>query len=384
MEPTKLDAEEHLEYVETSDLSPIEAPDANVGDSSEPCDVMEVEPPPKFSLTKDSSRPILLAQYPCSTNITRGCKFSPDGLCLLTNSEDNQLRIFETPNHSEDVPQELKPCFVMAEGELIYDFCWYPTMDSRNPDTCCFVSTAQYAPIHLYDAYDGHIRATYRCFDGVDEMVAAYSLAFDPHGQKLFAGLKNEIRIFDISIPGRDCEIRKTWTKQAHGPSGIISCIATSPALSEVYAVGTYGKSIGVYAEPGELICLLTGELYGTLERKVETNQRIQFDIRDDMVVSGGTDGAIRVWDLTQPPIESGKSSVIEPILSWENVHGGDCVNGITFNPYQSKIASSSGQRHFKDVSAEISSSEDEIEGEGDESKMKRIENSFKIWALGE
>lgn len=69
---------------------------------------------------------------------------------------------------------------------------------------------------------------SYRCFDDVDEMVAAYSLAFDPHGQKLFAGLKNEIRIFDISIPGRDCETRKTWTKQSQGPSGIISCIAVS------------------------------------------------------------------------------------------------------------------------------------------------------------
>lgn len=126
------------------------------------------------------------------------------------------------------------------------------------------------------------------------------------------------------------------------------------------------------------------GDIYGTLNRQVDTNQRIQFDIRDDMVISGGTDGVIQVWDLTQPPISDDNCAVIEPILSWKNIHGGDCVNGITFNPYQSKIASSSGQRHFKDVSAEISSSEDEVEQESGESKVGQIENSFKIWALNE
>jgi hypothetical protein len=33
-------------------------------------------------------------------------------------------------------------------------------------------------------------------------MVAARSLAFDPHGEKLYVGLKNEIRVFDVNIPG--------------------------------------------------------------------------------------------------------------------------------------------------------------------------------------
>lgn len=98
---------------------------------------------------------------------TRGCKWSPDGLCILTNSEDNRLRIFDLP--SPDTPpedegtRELQPAVVMKEGEMIYDYEWYPLMDSSQPETCCLVSTAQYQPIHLYDAFDGSIRATYRC-----------------------------------------------------------------------------------------------------------------------------------------------------------------------------------------------------------------------------
>ncbi len=78
--------------------------------------------------------------------------------------------------------------------------------------------TAQYQPIHLRDAYDGSVRATYRCFNHLvimlidficektshcqkkilfqDEMTAAYSVAFDPLGTKIYAGLKHEIRYF--------------------------------------------------------------------------------------------------------------------------------------------------------------------------------------------
>lgn len=58
-------------------------------------------------------------------------------------------------------------------------------------------------------------------------MVAGRSLAFDPTGSKLFVGLRNEIRIFDVNIPGRDCEVRKTFSKKRKltepGLNGIIS-----------------------------------------------------------------------------------------------------------------------------------------------------------------
>lgn len=160
MEPGNSDALLDSNTFPPKENDPTETEDFTLVETS---DQMDTELPPKFTLSKDSPPPNLMAHFSCQSFITRGCQFSPDGLCLLTNSEDNKLRIFETPQQTgQDAPIELKPCLVMSEGELIYDFCWYPTMDSRHPDTCCFVSTAQYAPIHLYDAYDGHIRATYR------------------------------------------------------------------------------------------------------------------------------------------------------------------------------------------------------------------------------
>ena len=59
-------------------------------------------------------------------------------------------------------------------------------------------------------------------------MIAARSLRFNPSGTKLFAGLKNQIRIFDVSVPGRDCETVKTFDKKEGGLGGIISSIAVS------------------------------------------------------------------------------------------------------------------------------------------------------------
>jgi hypothetical protein len=75
-------------------------------------------------------------------------------------------RLYELPQQQsaedESPPPKLTPCIVMPEGETIYDFCWYPGMTSSDPDTCAILSTARDHPIHLYDAFDGHIRATYR------------------------------------------------------------------------------------------------------------------------------------------------------------------------------------------------------------------------------
>ena len=163
----------------------------------------------------------LVTETDFGTTFTRGCKWSPDGLCILLCNDDHTMRIFENDNG-------LKEAVKVQEGEALYDFQWYPYMDSSKPETCCFATTSQDHPIHLYDAFDGHIRASYRVFDHLDELVAARCLAFDPSGTRLVAGLKNQIRIFDVSIPGRDCDTIKTFDKKEGGQGGIISSIAVN------------------------------------------------------------------------------------------------------------------------------------------------------------
>jgi len=128
----------------------------------------EVQEPEKVSpqpfqfdqvLLDQTVRPQLLRSVGFDT-YTRGCKWSPDGLCILSLSNDNRLEIFDTPQ--DTFVEEYHPAVAMREAETVYDFQWYPMMDSSRPETCCLATTSQYQPIHLYDAYDGHLRATYR------------------------------------------------------------------------------------------------------------------------------------------------------------------------------------------------------------------------------
>ena len=114
------------------------------------------------------TKPKLLSTTDFGPYFTRGCKWSPDGLCILVCSDDHNLRIFDLPpndklEETKDQSDKLAKAAVdMKEGESVYDYHWYPLMNSTSPETCCLATTSQHQPIHLYDAFDGHIRATYR------------------------------------------------------------------------------------------------------------------------------------------------------------------------------------------------------------------------------
>ena len=137
------------------------------------------------SINKDNQKR-LIAKYNLSkekqNNYGRGCMFSPDGLCILSYSEDNKIRLFEPPQESSSAQRidtdEQDPSWdavvTIPVSGPIYDVNWYPLTDSNDPDTCCIAVTSQYQPVHLYDAYDGHLRATYRYVknEGIDQRLA--------------------------------------------------------------------------------------------------------------------------------------------------------------------------------------------------------------------
>lgn len=74
----------------------------------------------------------------------RGCKWSPDGTCLLTVVRGAGMHVMELPSdlYSGDVMLTsrpivpLVPAVSVPESGLIYDYCWYPGMTSANPATC--------------------------------------------------------------------------------------------------------------------------------------------------------------------------------------------------------------------------------------------------------
>ena len=186
--------------------------------------------------------------------------------------------------------------------------------------------------------------------------------------------------------------------------------------MEEVYALGSYSRSLGVYLldQRSQLLCLLEGqkggithikftpdgtklvaggrkdhdllvwdmrqpgELYAVLNRKVTTNQRIYFDIdpKGQYVVSGNTDGSATVWNLDNAPENEDK--VIQPSHDLKDLHK-DAVNGCSLHPWLPMLATCSGQRHVNPP--KIDKDEDEIE-EDEVSNIAAFENSLKIWSL--
>lgn len=369
-------------------------------------------------------------------NFLKGVKWSPDGACLLTSSDDCWLRLYDLPRDaycapalpeesltSQPQPQppsptdNLAPALRMHAGELVYDTAWYSCMTSLEPATCCFAATTRGHPIHLYDACSGEVRCSYRGFNDADEPTAAYSLAFSPDGGKLLAGYNKSIYAWDVSRPGRDYKRIVTHKrKQQESIAGIVSCIAFSPA-GDLFAAGTYTGALGVYdARTYELLLILTGNrggltqlmfsgdgnylytgarqddqmycwdvrhtynsLYCMTRDTARTNQRVQFDIEPcgRHLLTGGCGGGVMVFDLsTGSQVDSFQVA-------------GDTVNGLSLHPSLDLMATASGHRRYPEPGGP-DSDEDRPDadmgagssGAGQQGGPSRPTNSLLVWRL--
>lgn len=316
-----------------------------------------------------------------NNNFLKGVKWSPDGSCFLTSSDDNTLRLFSQP---QEACWHLDACssdqdsyssdLIVKEAETVYDYCWYPYMSSSDPTTCVFASTTRDHPIHLWDASSGQLRCTYRAYDAMDEITAALSVSFNTAGTKIFAGYNKVVRVFDVHRPGRDFE-QYPFLKGSDGPSGIVSSIAFSPTHSGMLAAGSYNHATTVYAEANmELLYVLHGQaggvtqvqfskdgdyiytggrkdpyilcwdirntasiLYKLYRSSEHTNQRVSFDIEPcgRHLGTGGQDGLVHIYDLQTGQWTSGFQAA------------SDIVNGFSFHPTLPIAVSSSGSRRF-------------------------------------
>lgn len=149
------------------------------------------------------------------------------------------------------------------------------------------------------------------------------------------------------------CDSRPTVAKGQSGQTGIISCFAMSPETDGVFAVGSYGRTVGLYSEEmagalwliqgqsggvthlqfspdgqrlytggrkdPEILCWdmrHPGRVLMTLQRPLDTNQRLYFD--QDRVgrhlISGCSEGKVLLWNTTAIPVENSSEATIEPI----------------------------------------------------------------------
>jgi telomerase Cajal body protein 1 len=292
------------------------------------------------------------------------------------------------------------------EGGSIYDFAWYPFMDSQNPSSCIFVSTSRDQPIHMWDAFTGELRASYRAYDHLDEITAANSLAFNATGDKIFAGYDRMVRFFDVTQPGRQFTARPLCKtrKSRQGQRGIISTLHFNPDYSGIYAAGSYNGTTYVYTEDTgeELLCLRdhdgkgitqvqfspdgrylytaarrdssihcwdirqSTQIVQSFSRQADTNQRIEFDVHcsGKYLLTGSRDGRALLYDVSTGALLD---------TSAELFTFGDAVNGVSFFPdgTRGRVALTTGQRHY-DLPDDMDDSNSDQESEATSAANQR------------
>jgi len=346
-----------------------------------------------------------IAQFSTSlpTSLPTGITWSPCGLHLAV-STDTSIQVY-SPGQSSGEHTELTPSAIVKHAECLYSWQW-----KAGPSRSSFlVTTGRYQPVQLYNCQTNNshlaidLASTYKCINQLDELSHAFSVSLDKSCSKLFCGLKGEVRVFDVSRPGRCSTSHVTRGDAVQG--GIISCLAVSEVVP-VYAAGCYDRTVGLYsADQGDRLCVLRGHTGGvtqvmfsndgtkllsggrkdndivcwdirqpgmvlyTLQREVTTNQTIQFSLSycQKYLISANTDGSVRLWDLDKQA--DSVTGVLEPLTGWL-LHR-DAVNGVSWHPEGDKLASCSGQRHFK-LDKEMV-----VEGE-----MEEEENIVVVWSL--
>lgn len=191
-----------------------------------------------------------IAEAVVQESFPQDCRFSPDGLCVLT-SRGHELVLYNTDSGTTTA---WKPALQCPAGDSVRAYEWYPHMDSREPSTCCFVGTSRDQPVHLYDAYTGGIRATYRPYNRLDEMESPTNLCFAGNGQQIVTGgfrTDRMLHVFDLNRPGRDpaivLKLGKT-RRSKDGQKGLVSALAVDKIQNNLLAVGTYSPgSIYLY-----------------------------------------------------------------------------------------------------------------------------------------
>ena len=364
--------------------------------------------------------------------------FSPDGMSMLASSEDACVHVYTLPEETtlfgeirvgedddtreEDErrmcdpkrrrtkPQELEPTVTISEGESISSVDWMPSSGRS-----AFATATRGRPLHLWDAHDARLLASYCIHDRNDEPTSALCVRFDrsAHGagssRRLIAGLDTRLVAFDVERPGRDAlDDASTYDAVGkEGQRGLISCIDSCATGSGLVAAGSFARSIGIYdlyarlsaqlvihnAHAGGIthvqfsrcgnfiyscarkdagICCWdlrnASQSVYTLERPAgDTNQRMGFDIEacGRHLIGGTPHGCARAYDLRTG----------ERVGEWRVHERRCCVGDVSIHGRLPVVATASGERHFPletitdiDVDSDSDSDSDDVDDDDDDS----------------
>lgn len=67
-----------------------------------------------------------------------------------------------------------------------------------------FATTCAGQPIHLWDAYNGKLRASMKGLNQYEEIISAFSITIDSTNSHLLAGYNKSFKVFDLEHPNKE------------------------------------------------------------------------------------------------------------------------------------------------------------------------------------
>lgn len=255
----------------------------------------------------------------------------------------------------------IAPLSTLQTGDNITSFAVSPYFHISDPSTTCIFHSTYDQPVQCRNVFEpDKVLASYPLFNPMtEEPMRVYCMAFSRDGRHLLCGSSSHIATFDLTRPGEEpvslFQTAPGRKAQRRHQLALLRGKVSSMSMSAdgLLAVGTFARNIGIFADDGTGECITsfslesdepgrsdsgvsmvrwcpggsylyaaelnsdviymydirnTGRCLGKLTgRQAKTAQRVDFDIapRTDVagnwdgynIVSGGTDGIVRVWE---------------------------------------------------------------------------------------
>ncbi|KTW28437.1 hypothetical protein T552_01700 [Pneumocystis carinii B80] len=345
-----------------------------------------------------------------NTNFVKQVQWSPDGMFLLSSSNDNILRSFIISDSvlEKNEISDLPCSSFVRSAEPVYSYVWYPKMKLNDLNSCCFLASIRDHPIHLYDALTSTLRASYPLIDHCERFLAPNSMIFSLDSTKFIAGTNNMLSIHALHMYGSGPIAAFHTTPTRHSKSslfhpiqkGIISSLSLNTL--GVLAAGTFSSTVGIYSNEGcgDIVSVFNVGDGGVTQvlwindykllvvsRKSEkmsiwdirtlsciktlgprfamTQQRMTVDIWDNYIIAGSTDGIVRIW----------KDDIL--LLEWNAHH--DVVSSVVVHPLYPLVATCSGSRKYDE---KYSDKYDNYSDNDMKCISRNYDNSIKLWSL--
>jgi telomerase Cajal body protein 1 len=296
----------------------------------------------------------------------RTVHWTADGTSLLATTSNHSITTHIVPSHllsPRTTPLPLGPYSTITSSEPVNALASPPFFNLQDPSTALVLSSQKDHPIRLNSALTGARLASYPLINAQTEAyINPAALAFSSaDGRHFVAGAESLLAVFDLHVSGSVPIVSTQTGPKRRGddrwnPScsvrGIVSALDVD-FRSEVLAVGTFSRQVGLFAAGGRGECVgafslegngadgdiggggvtqvrwsacgrylyiaerrsdgivvydirNTGQLVSWCRgRKASSSQRLAFDLASNPqggceVWAGGRDGVFRMWSDVQ------------------------------------------------------------------------------------